>query len=47
MRPAACSSVRADVAWGRFVTARDSDGSVYVLQELAEYAQGYANRPDR
>lgn len=35
-----------ELAWGRFVTFRDPDGNAFTLQELPEYAQGYANRPE-
>jgi len=32
--------------WGRFVTFRDPDGNQYTLQQLPEYSQNYANRPE-
>jgi len=32
--------------WGRFVSFRDPDGNQYTLQQLPEYAAGYANRPE-
>lgn len=33
------------LAWGRFVTFRDPDGNAFTLQELPEWSQGYAGRP--
>ena len=35
-----------ELAWGRFVTFRDPDGNTFTLQELPEWSQGFANRPE-
>jgi predicted enzyme related to lactoylglutathione lyase len=35
-----------ELPWGRFVTFKDPDGNIFTLQELPEWSQGYANRPE-
>jgi len=35
-----------ELPWGRFVTFRDPDGNTFTLQELPEWSQGAANRPE-